>query len=726
MARIRQTFTRSPMDVDKMEICMSPNHLLHHAGSPLLQVRLSSHAPKPRNTKPGDRGHEFSDWLLLAEINCQLWVDPKFKAGFYKHLKRIRTVNPAPFAWVSTYGHALVPVDDFVKCLNQAKCRTIRYKAYGQKRHLESMDRDFDPSERTHPLAHLNEWDIGITYTSPNIVLFKPTSTASKSTTIWPMFIPASQDFGSIQTTMVWQETLYKVKIYPRLVHVIKSLNSRIQGEPLLTMFGVKKRVKACANMAQILSQVEEAELGGFRIEVSVQAPSLDIARQWVTNSPLLDIDFWIAPITDQDGEVIAGPRLEMLLTTKEGCLFNTNWVLQRALSLDLLRGRDITKPTKLQRQAVVDILASLGWNAGRGRLTKSADDSAWWYGQQNPTSHDLLDANSGRSDQSSHQPISLKGPDVQIGVILAHLNNKFQGSSGTKELLKLLRTHHKLGYIPCQRDETHQYNIYGKNPFRMRCKDKACSHHLSLGTAYSWFANMVAKGDIPMTAIGMVDDFEVVNNLPEPQPQQSIQPVLPSPRVVARPSRPAPTLKQIQQEKRARALRFAISLQGPPPPPPLHTRKNIWRDTVTQVIGSNPVAYHTSAIKKDGNCLFRAFGIGLGDSLDTPAIVRRAAIRWMGTHSENFIPFIASGEQGQQQAFKSYLDNMSQAGQWGDNLVLQALCKSHKVKVSILKQRENGTLMWSHWGDSQWERCFWLYLNQDHYENLYPEHLLC
>jgi hypothetical protein len=118
---------------------------------------------------------------------------------------------------------------------------------------------------------------------------------------------------------------------------------------------------------------VEEGELGGFRIEVSVQAPSLDIAGQWVTNSPLLDINFWTTATINQDGEMTAGPRLKMLVATKEGFPFNTKWVLQRASSLGSLSGQDITRPTRLQRQMVVDILASLGWNAGRGRATKSA-----------------------------------------------------------------------------------------------------------------------------------------------------------------------------------------------------------------------------------------------------------------------------------------------------------------------------------------------------------------
>jgi hypothetical protein len=125
------------------------------------------------------------------------------------------------------------------------------------------------------PWLILNEWDIGITYTSPNIVLFKPTSSASKGTRHWPMLIHASQNFGSIETTMMLQETLYKVKVYPRLVHVIKSFNSRIQGEPLLTLLGAKKRAKACVNMAHTYHKWKKVNL------VASESKSLFKPQAW-------------------------------------------------------------------------------------------------------------------------------------------------------------------------------------------------------------------------------------------------------------------------------------------------------------------------------------------------------------------------------------------------------------------------------------------------------------
>jgi hypothetical protein len=160
-----------------------------------------------------------------------------------------------------------------------------------------------------------------------------------------------------------------------------------------------------------------------------------------------------------------------------------------------------------------------------------------------------------------------------------------------------------------------------------MICREKKCCHNLNLGGTYSWLASMEPKGDVTKTSIELVDGFVMVESDPRPQPQLSVQQILPSFRVAPKSLRS--TVKQLQLEKRARALRFATSLQGPPPLPPLHTRHNVQRSKVNQVIGSDPTVYHTNIIKKAGNCMSRAFGIGLGDSLETSDAVSHTAIRW-------------------------------------------------------------------------------------------------
>lgn len=706
---VLNSFKPKSKDVDKMEMCMSPDQFYRQFNTPLALVRLSSHAPRINRTKPGDRGHEFSEWLLLAESCYQLWIDPIHKDRFYVELKTFRTINPAQNPWVSTYGSAYIPIPVLHWCLKKSKCTTIRYKAYGQKMELGlAISMGCDATDNYHPMAHLNEWDIGVTYQSPHIILFKPGVGHTKGTTHYPMITPASRGFGSIQTSITWNDTLYKVKIYPRLVHVIKSFNSRLQGEVLKTLRGVRRRANASVNMIQTLSQVPATEIGGFRIELSIQAPTLDIARQWVENTPLLDIGFWINPTADGNS-----PRVNIMTTTQEGLLLNANWIVQRATSKKVFQGTDAHKPTNLQRQVTADILASFGWNAGRYRITKLDDKTAWYRTTTDGLVHpspELPQPDQVPAGSHRRQPVNTKGPDTSVGQVLAHLNKNFTGDGGTKALVAILRKHHPLGYIPCQKDQSHGYEIWGWQPFRMRCHVRTCKNNLNLGNSYIWFADLIVTGQVPAHLFGLPAVAGPA------QPTTTNTPVQSKSQMV---KRPAASQLIHRQPNTSKALQFKGALQGVPPTPATHFTDKIPFSKVELVPGSIPPAYHTSWTAKDGNCMFQAIAIGLGPPKEA-ADVRRTAIRYMGTHTENFMPFIEVGPEGTQVAFKNYLSKMSKSGEWGDDLVLTALCKSYKLRISVLKRRPNGTLFWTHKGDADHPKCLWLYLTNNHYENLY------
>lgn len=494
---IFKSLTPSQMDVDKMEICMSPAHFLSKFGGPLSVVRLASHVPQRKSTDEGDRGHEFSDWLLIAEMGFQLWIEPKYKAAFFDCLKAFRTIQPAPHDWVATYGNALVPVTVFVRCLEGARCPTLRYKLYGQKLPLVPRYIQGEPAQTGHPQAHLNEWDIGITFKSANIFLFKPTLGMSKEMTVYPLMAPAGRDYGSVQTNVWYNDTMYKVKIYPRIVHVIKSFNSRLQGEALTKVNGVRRRIKACVQMVQHLAQIPPGQLGGFRIEVSVQAPTLAIARTWVENTPLLDIKHWSSP--GQEGH-----RLDILITHKQAVLENANWLISREHSLKMIQGRDSNAPTRLQKQVAADILSGFGWNAGRWSVTKASDTSAWWHGPGK--------GSASVSDPPTRAPVARvePGPEGPIGRILGLLNERFGGIEGTHKLLEEMRKHHKFGRVPCQVEYAHSYIVCEsgrkKAPFRMRCNNGYCRHNMSIGETYRWFATLIASGQVRPRGVALYD----------------------------------------------------------------------------------------------------------------------------------------------------------------------------------------------------------------------------
>ncbi|ORY30752.1 hypothetical protein BCR39DRAFT_466255, partial [Naematelia encephala] len=375
-----ETAYHKPMDVDKCEISYSPDNYQRQYNSAMASVQLPSHVPRQKPRRAGQAGSAFEGWMLLGEANHQLWIDPKYKEEFMEELDKYQDIRKSKHWFQAALGNPVVPVSVFVHCLKVAQCPTIRLKLYGQKLPLEYPFYSGEPAEVAHPMAKYNEWDIGVTTTANYIYLFAPANGTKRSVSLFPMIIPGSLDFGSIQIKLRHQNKLYKVKIYPRLVHVIKSFNSRIQGEKVKTFYGLRHRSHAAQEMIHNLSTLEPSQLGGYRIEVSVQAPTLNMARRLVNSTPFLRLESWLNPETEGG---LTRFKLNAKIVTKQGLLSNANWVFQQAQSRGLLTGDDSRQPTPVQRRVVVDIYAAFGWNAGVRRPTKSLNSGAWWIDQQ-------------------------------------------------------------------------------------------------------------------------------------------------------------------------------------------------------------------------------------------------------------------------------------------------------------------------------------------------------
>jgi hypothetical protein len=267
-------------------------------------------------------------------------------------------------------------------------------------------------------------------------------------------------------------------------------------------MASAKRRTKAAIQMVHLLSTIPDRDLGGFRIEVGVQAPTLAIAKQWVDNTPLLNVHFW----QDPWGQRTGGQKVDILFTIKDHLLSNARWVIQRAMSLKLLVGRDSLSPSALQKRVVADILCSLGWNAGRYRTTMSLDPKAWWTGhsghpghgghtgQERPTNNQVR--------PSINQVHHISTHDIQMGQVLDHLTKHFQGRDKVKKLVALVRDNHPKGHVPCPLNTSHVVKLNGWTPLRMKCK--VCGHNLNAGDSYILFANMVLEGHVPPEKVGL------------------------------------------------------------------------------------------------------------------------------------------------------------------------------------------------------------------------------
>ncbi|MCK7225877.1 hypothetical protein L8P11_21675, partial [Enterobacter kobei] len=87
-----------------------------------------------------------------------------------------------------------------------------------------------EPAQPNHPLAEMNEWDIGITTNASHIFLFGPIGIRPSGMHVYPMVIPRSSDFGSVKIVLSYEGEDYKVKVYPRLTHVLKSFNGKLHA----------------------------------------------------------------------------------------------------------------------------------------------------------------------------------------------------------------------------------------------------------------------------------------------------------------------------------------------------------------------------------------------------------------------------------------------------------------------------------------------------------------
>lgn len=257
----------------------------------------------------------------------QLWIHTRYKEAVLEELNRFNVVQPGRFNYQATLGHSHVPTAVFIHCLDAAGCDTIRLKAYGQKMPMLDEFMQTEPADVEHRWAEHNEWDIGTSFDSPYIWLFASATGIRHGITHYPIIVPGSRDYGTVNLKVKHQARHFSVKIYPRLIHVIKSFNSHLQGGIPKTLRGVRTQVAAALRMIHSLTGQDAMALGGFRIEVTVKAPSLAEATRLVRRTKFMDPRYWLAL-----GE---GPhskhRLRAKVVGRKAFLDNANWIYQQA-----------------------------------------------------------------------------------------------------------------------------------------------------------------------------------------------------------------------------------------------------------------------------------------------------------------------------------------------------------------------------------------------------------
>lgn len=668
--------TRLPVDVDKWEVAMSPTFYLRHIDTPVACVRLASHAPKSKPRRKDEPKTPFDGWLLLADDVHLIFVDPAIKAPFYRELKKTHIVRPSRFPWVSSTGGAAIPIRRFVECLQVAHCSTIRLKQYGQKMPIDKRYITRPIADAEHRLSEHNEWDIGTNFESSVIWLLSPVNgNISRHLTTFPMIIPGSLDYGSVQIITRFKHRDFRIKIYPRLVHVIKSINSRLQGEPPQTVRNIKRKGAAAQAMVQELTTISSKEMGGFRIEVSVRARTLGEAQRIVNDTGFLRPSTWV---NSSDGP-LSRFRLDVKVVTKQGLIDNANWVYRQSVAAGIYTGNDHTAATSLDKRTSLDVFNSLGWNAGLRTPTRSLDPVAWW-----------------RTVEISDEAMT----EVEL---LAILNRLYPTDLDKRNLVAIIRTKGKKKGFPCRKNEKHSYDIKARHPPRWQCRDKSCKDNLPLGQAMRWVAQLIINDWVPRQAVGLpsarrqsdtADDSRRVTNdelgFIHRTPLSSVTP----PRRIDKAFRPPPAINRLRFEVpgMSRLVRLPVE----------------------------PVYYRTRWTIGDGNCQFRAFAKAYG-GIDHIA-ARKAAVDYMFENFKQFEAFYADDEMEKQYGdFDMYLDAMAKQFEYGDQLTLAALAASYEVSIKVLHMSHTLDYEWVDGGDSDSGRVIKLFFNAGtkHYENL-------
>lgn len=640
----------------------------------------------------------MEDLLLLGDSQHQVWVHQDYKVGFFKELKEWRTIAPAQNPWVSSYGHATVPAWLFVHCLVKAECPTVYIKAYGQKQPLHPDFINRDPAETEHPEAHLNSFDIGHTVRSPYIYLFAPKRGVSKEVTTYPMITPGSKDYGSVHMQVKHNNKDYGIKIYPRMVHVIKSYNSRLHGQRPMSIRAIRHRATSAANMIKRLAATPASEIGGYRIEVSLNAQTLSHAWKEAKELPFLNMNHWVY----RDTEGFDPYELEIKFLGKKTLLDNANWVYQKAQSAALFTGRDNSKPSRQQHQAITDVLAALGWNPGRMTPTSYKSASAWWL--PNPESDSTSDEQVTTPEQAATATVT------PIETIATYLMANYTTKPAHQRLLQIVRGETRLGYVPCKLnrdDPKHRYQVSGWGPFRLRCAVATCHHPLRDADIMRWVAQLIDEGLLPRVAVGMAP----VATAEVQRPVQQVQ-------VAASPQQPAPPSSTAPEPASALPLRQDFQAV-------LNTLKNVNRTGLRRV-PTTPATFHTTWIQGDGNCQFSAFAMAIAGRKGSAKDMRATAVAWMRQHAADFEGFVAPEDSTQPLYFNHYLQAMARNGEYGDHLTLTALCAAYDAHVLVLKY-EDGKWSSNDVGQRQGAKyIFCLYLSGDHYENLLLDSQLC
>jgi hypothetical protein len=231
--------------------------------------------------------------LLLAQASHQLWVEVRLEDSFFAQLDQYQITQPDQHPFRARQGNVRLSTSVFIRCQGDAGCNNFRLKAYGQNTQTNGEFVRQEPKEVDQRWAIHNGWDIGCSFGSSYIWLSAGTDSRQHGMEHYPMWVPGSDTYGTINIKTTYRNRLFKIKVDPLLVHGIKSFNSRLQGSIPETLQDIRSRAAGALRLIHNLASKEDQAVGGFLIEVTVKVKGLREAHQLVINTDFLDPSYW-------------------------------------------------------------------------------------------------------------------------------------------------------------------------------------------------------------------------------------------------------------------------------------------------------------------------------------------------------------------------------------------------------------------------------------------------
>lgn len=159
----------------------------------------------------------------------------------------------------------------------------------------------------------------------------------------------------------------------------------------------------------------------------------------------------------------------------------------------------------------------------------------------------------------------------------------------------------------------------------------------------------------------------------------------------------PVSDLKSLFSKTKKKVKAVNVDLNAPPPAPPPPVVDNVgavsddgWEkdfERLNEYLKSGGL--EILKVDADGSCLFSSFAVHLAGS--SSAQLRREAVQYMLSHSEEFEPFVDL--EVYPLGFVDYCRRMLGPETWGGQLEIQALSQSRQVNVYVFQTGQKSTI---------------------------------